>query len=513
MPEPVPPTTAGVWHLGPQPSTPPEPGHEPTATDDRATHSGGPTGTASTVAGEAKAGAPATTVIAAGTVSSPASAVGVSASAGTSRRPGAESATPRRQPPKELSPANAKPHKRRTPKSAPASGADGLFGNGTPAPAITRLPRRRTCGPRIHPPHEQTVAAAHLVNIPTPKDATMPAPTSHRESHPNTGGLGDNAGNSVWLTGQICSRDQRKGRYISDAMHHPGKMLPAIARHAIATYTAAGDWIADPMCGIGTTLVEAIHAGRNAIGVEYEQRWTDLAAANLRHAQRQGATGTGRVWCGDGRHIDTLVPAEIRGKVALVITSPPYGPSTHGRALTGPYRDARKILKVHHRYGNDRTNLAYAGHDELAAGFTNILAGCREILRPGGVVVVTARPYRRHGELIDIPGMVIAAGQAAGLQPLDRCVALLAGLRDGRLVPRGSFFQIHNLRAADADGGPPQLMIAHEDVIIFFKPQRDLQDHLLPPGAVDGVRGGRGGRIPTMNARVGVGAAPEAGPA
>jgi len=338
----------------------------------------------------------------------------------------------------------------------------------------------------------------------------MPAPSPRRESRrdtatpatrPDSDRLGDNLGNSVWLTGQICSRDQRKGRYVSDAMHHPGKMLPAIARHAIATYTAAGDWVADPMCGIGTTGVEAIHAGRNAVGVEYEQRWTDLAAANLRHAQRQGATGTGQVWCGDGRHIASLIPAEIRGKVALVITSPPYGPSTHGRALTGPYRDARKILKVHHRYGDDHTNLAYAGHDELAAGFTAILAGCREILRPGGVVVVTARPYRRHGELIDIPGMVIAAGQAAGLQPLDRCVALLAGLRDGRLVPRGSFFQIHNLRAADTDGGTPLFMIAHEDVIIFSKFEKSVssgEPKHGPAGRPDGpltvrTRGGTRG--------------------
>jgi modification methylase len=33
-----------------------------------------------------------------------------------------------------------------------------------------------------------------------------------------------------------------------------------------------GDLVADPMCGIGATLVEAIHLGRDAIGVEYEPR-------------------------------------------------------------------------------------------------------------------------------------------------------------------------------------------------------------------------------------------------
>ena len=33
----------------------------------------------------------------------------------------------------------------------------------------------------------------------------------------------------------------------------------------------------------------------------------------------------------------------------------------------------------------------------LADGFAQILAGCATLLKPGGVVVVTARPWRKHG--------------------------------------------------------------------------------------------------------------------
>ena len=48
------------------------------------------------------------------------------------------------------------------------------------------------------------------------------------------------------------------------------------------------------MCGIGTTLIEAVHLGRDAIGVEYEPRWAALAADGIALARRQGATGTPR---------------------------------------------------------------------------------------------------------------------------------------------------------------------------------------------------------------------------
>jgi tRNA G10 N-methylase Trm11 len=270
---------------------------------------------------------------------------------------------------------------------------------------------------------------------------------------------------SVWLTGQAPSRDQRRGRYLAASMSHPGKMLPAIARYLIATYTRPGELVVDPMAGIATTIVEAMHLGRNGIGIEYEPRWARLAAANLAHATTHGATGTGEIHVGDSRQLPMLLPPAVRGRVALVVTSPPYGSSTHGHVRTpGPRRG--KVRKIHHKYGADGANLAYQDHDQLAEGFRQILTGCADILHPDGHIAVTARPYRRHGELIDIPGMVEAAGTAAGLHLIDRCAALIAGVRHGRLIPRASFFQLKNVRAAVADGDP-QWLVAHEDVLIF----------------------------------------------
>jgi len=81
----------------------------------------------------------------------------------------------------------------------------------------------------------------------------------------------------------------------------------------------------DPVCGIGTALVETVHQGRDAIGVEYEPGWADLARGNLELAKRSGATRRGQVICGDARHVNALLDPDARGLVALVVTSPPYG--------------------------------------------------------------------------------------------------------------------------------------------------------------------------------------------
>jgi tRNA G10 N-methylase Trm11 len=276
---------------------------------------------------------------------------------------------------------------------------------------------------------------------------------------------------SVWLTGQQPSRTLRRDRYAPESITHPGKMLPTIARYAINTYTQPGEVVLDPMAGIGTTMVEAMHLDRHGVGVEYEARWAALAAVNIALASKSGAPGTGEVYTGDSRNLATLLPSSVRGTVALVITSPPYGPSTHGHVRTPGPRQG-KVRKLHHRYG-DSDNLAYRDHDTLAAGFTDILTGCRNVLRPGGHVVITARPYRRHGELIDIPGMVVAAGQAAGLELVEECIGLIAGVRDSVLVPRASFFQQKNIRDA-IEHGDPQWLVQHEDVIILRSPPKEV---------------------------------------
>lgn len=269
---------------------------------------------------------------------------------------------------------------------------------------------------------------------------------------------------SVWLTGQRSAPAQRRGRYLPASTQHPARMLPAIAAHAITVYTTPGQLVVDPMCGIGTTLVEAVHLGRDAVGVELEGRWADLATGNIAMARQQGAAGKAMVVRGDATGLAELVPAALHGTAALVVTSPPYGASVHGHVRPGP----DGITKTANTYSQsrDKSNLAHAGWNGLVEGMTRILAGCRLLLRPGGIVAVTARPIRRNGHLLDVPSVVVTAGINAGLTPIERCVALLAALRDGQLVARPSFFQLQQLRKARQAGIPLQL-IAHEDVLVL----------------------------------------------
>ncbi|WP_353941162.1 DNA methyltransferase [Streptomyces sp. HUAS MG91] len=274
---------------------------------------------------------------------------------------------------------------------------------------------------------------------------------------------------SVWNTAPTSAPAKRKGRYVPGSAAHPAKMHPGIAQHAIRTYTRPGELVLDPMCGIGTTLVEAIHLGRHALGTEYEPKWAHLAGLNAASAQHEGGTGAGQVYRGDARHLTNLIPTAFHGQVSLVLTSPPYGPSVHGQVRSTRETGERGVVKKHYRYSHDRHNLAHVRVDQLLDAFTEILTQCRTLLRPGGTAVITTRPWRERGELIDLPSAALAAGQAAGLTPTERNVAMLAGIRDSRIIARPSFFQMTNVRDARRHGIPLSV-VQHEDVLVFSKP-------------------------------------------
>ena len=126
------------------------------------------------------------------------------------------------------------------------------------------------------------------------------------------------------------------------------------------------------------------------------------------------------------------------------------------------------VHKTDDRYSTDKANLAYQPHQQLVEAFTDILRHCRRLLAPDATLAITARPYRRAGYLIDIPGDVINAAHTAGFMLDERLVCLLGRVDTGRLIPHASFFQVHAVRQARR-AGTPLSVIAHEDLLIFRK--------------------------------------------
>ncbi len=63
---------------------------------------------------------------------------------------------------------------------------------------------------------------------------------------------------------------------------YPARFSPAFVRAAIHAFSKPGDWVIDPFAGGGTTLVEALAAGRNALGADISSLATFVCEAKTK---------------------------------------------------------------------------------------------------------------------------------------------------------------------------------------------------------------------------------------
>jgi modification methylase len=252
------------------------------------------------------------------------------------------------------------------------------------------------------------------------------------------------------------------------ATAHPAKMLPELARRIIAEYAPPGALVCDPMCGIGTTLVEATGLGRRSVGVELEARWAELARKNLALAPPPQRPGRSEVRVGDARRLPELL-ADLVGTVDLVATSPPYA-CTPGMIDKAAWRHGGRLCRRDtENYSADRANLGHARGAAYLAEMAGVYAGCFQVLRPGGLLVTVTRNLRRQGRVFDLAAATVTLAEQAGYQYLQHVIALLAAVRDSDLFARPSFWQLYQTRRARQRGEPASLLV-HEDVLVFQRP-------------------------------------------
>ncbi len=325
---------------------------------------------------------------------------------------------------------------------------------------------------------------------------------------------------AIWFSAQRSRQAQRNhSRYTKESFAHPGKMLPDLVCSILDTYGRPGDRWCDPMCGIGTLLVEGVDRGYEVYGVEWEPRWAKVTQRNIDLAHSRNAPGAAFVKQGDARHLTQVFPNVTYTKIAF---SPPYGntlsktahgPDLHPERQQGGKRAAKAIR---HGYGFSGTeeapipdaaeDMAVQGEDRREINIGDLRHGdvedavlvaqtlsrgehpprvrptyltemsriyhqCYLALEPGGMMLIVLRDYRRNNRRVDLLGDTLDICKALDFVYHDRIVALQCPVEGTgefmRAKPEGAiaFWTLENSKKSD----PPWLVPVFEDVLVLRK--------------------------------------------
>ncbi|WP_436788861.1 DNA methyltransferase [Yinghuangia sp. YIM S10712] len=263
----------------------------------------------------------------------------------------------------------------------------------------------------------------------------------------------------VWATGR---RDRHRWfterGCVAGAADDTAGIPPAVAARVIARYTRPGDTVLDPDCGAGAVLVEALHAGRHAVGATAKPRWWRIARANVTGAKRAAADGDGMVLDAGPRNIADAATEGLAGRAALVLTAvrPDLSPRPGAGDEPGPAGT-----------GTPDPSRGGAAEERIRDDLTRLLTWCQPLVQPGGYVVVAAQPLRHRFELLDLPGCVLSAGRAAGFRPDRRIVALTAEPHGRRRAVDNSLEQRRFASGRERATGYPVALASHSDVFVF----------------------------------------------
>lgn len=121
---------------------------------------------------------------------------------------------------------------------------------------------------------------------------------------------------SLWIMNYRDKSGAHTGEYW-------GNFIPQIPNQLFLRYTKENDWILDPFLGSGTSVIEAKRLGRNAIGIELQDRVLDMAKENI--SNEEGDIRSVLVQ-GDSRTypIDEVLKEQGIKNVQFVIMHPPY---------------------------------------------------------------------------------------------------------------------------------------------------------------------------------------------
>lgn len=261
---------------------------------------------------------------------------------------------------------------------------------------------------------------------------------------------------SVWDFGPI---PWQKSRWYYANNNHPAKFRPSLIRAILQVYGKSS--VLDPMCGVGTTNVEASLLGMRSQGVEYEQKYVKRAKANVNALRKRfpgKELGKTVIAKGDARHLPFS-----KNKFGAIAFSPPYFNAIGYRPrIKAKWYKSKRLMRTHQGYSADENNI---GNSKEYQGYLKdmhkVYSECFRVLKAGRFCVVIVKDLRRKRLTVPLGCDTVKLLRDAGFGIFDIIINNMYFM---------SFWMLHHA-TADQQKHIPTALKTHEYVIVAKKPE------------------------------------------
>jgi DNA modification methylase len=186
---------------------------------------------------------------------------------------------------------------------------------------------------------------------------------------------------------------------------HPAKYPENMVEEFVRFFTKSGQIVFDPFLGTGSTLVACHNSQRNGIGIELQQKYSDVAKKRLEELNDQeqlndvGSKHNCRqlVLEGNSADVNKFWKKYSLPEIDLVITSPPYGPMLNKKL--GLVIEDRKRQGLDLNYSADEEDLGNSeGYEEFLQRLVDIFLQIKPRVKIGGHLVVILQNYMHKGD-------------------------------------------------------------------------------------------------------------------
>jgi DNA modification methylase len=188
-----------------------------------------------------------------------------------------------------------------------------------------------------------------------------------------------------------------------EVLLHPAKFPETLAQEFIEFFTKSGQLVLDPMVGTGSTLVAAMRAGRNSVGIELNPKYAEISQIMIQDERiklgEKAANIYSRVFQANAQDIRALAITHQLPVVDYVFTSPPYWDMLHARGA-----ENQKIRRENHDldvvYSTEESDLGNIPvYEDFLERLISIYRNLDPLLKPGAYLTIIVKNIKKGGKI------------------------------------------------------------------------------------------------------------------